>query len=184
MSIVWKLLQCHWWGCSGGRIQNRETRQESSQSWNWEKETRRVCKDESAPRTVAGLPPRSCTSPCLVFKWGQILQTAGLLLLTRLSDPWLTLCSSLGISWGHEQLALPWHIYRLNLLLLELRPPTWRASGLLGPPPSRVGDLLIWWRSRCATLALSRIFAVTGGLESLDRKLCPFPHIQETLAAG
>lgn len=58
--------------------------------------------------------------------------------------PLPSLCPSLGTSWGREQLALLWHIYRMNLLLSKLRPPTRRASGLLGPPPHRVGDLLLW----------------------------------------
>lgn len=96
---------------------------------------------ESAPRTETELvpspPPVSLCSVMLCLWLG-----SGLLLLTCLSDP-APLCLSLGISWGREQLALPWHTYRTNLLLSKLRPPTQRASGLLRPPPHRVGDLLL-----------------------------------------
>ena len=96
----------------------------------------------------------------------------------------LSLCLSLGISWGHEQLALPWHTDRTNLLLSKPRPPTQRASGLLRPPPHRVGDLLLWWRSRWVGLALVRNFAVTGGLEWLGRNRLPSPTSRKLWLQG
>lgn len=96
----------------------------------------------------------------------------------------LFLCLSLAISWGCEQLALPWHTYRTNLLLSKPRPPAQRASGLLRPPPHRVGDLLLWWKSRWVGLALVRNFAVTGGLEWLGRNLLPSPTSRKLWLQG
>ena len=96
----------------------------------------------------------------------------------------LSLCLSLDISWGREQLALPWHTDRTNLWLSKPRPPTQRASGLLRPPPHRVGDLLLWWRSRWVGLALVRNFAVTGGLEWLGRNLLPSPTSRKLWLQG
>lgn len=85
--------------------------------------------------------------------------------------PLPSLCPSLGISWSLEQLALPWHIYRMNFLLSKLRPPTWKASGLLKPLTHRVGDLL-WCKSR---FGFNKDFSVTGGLEWLGRNPLPSP---------
>lgn len=85
---------------------------------------------------------------------------------------------------GSEQLALSWHIYRMNLLLFKAQASDtegiWaaQASSPQGRWPSSLMKEQVGW------FGSSEDFCCDRWPRAIGQEFSPFPHIQETLAAG